>query len=139
MEVQRLVIDTDVLILLERRGKLEDLINVYEIYITFVTLYEYIRGLRKMGKTKRELNLIDGYLKKLFEVIWPTSRALLLASDIWSDLSKTGEILDDRDLLIGALCIDRGLPLWTLNRKHFERLSTYGLKLIDLSGSFLQG
>ena len=137
MEIQGVVIDTDVLILLEKRRKTEELINLYETYITFITLYEYIRGLRKKGKTKKELSLIDKYLKRIFEVIWPTNKTVLISSDVWSDLSDKGKILDDRDLLIGALCIEKNLPLWTLNRKHFERLSSYGLKLIDLSSRIL--
>jgi len=137
MEAQGIVIDTDVLILLEKRRKTEKLLNFYETYITFVTLYEYIRGLRKKGKAEKELNLIDKYLKKIFEVIWPTNKTLLIASNIWSDLSNKGEILEDRDILIAALCIERDMPLWTLNKKHFERLTQYGLKLIDLSSRIL--
>ncbi|MGQ4891736.1 MAG: type II toxin-antitoxin system VapC family toxin [Candidatus Njordarchaeia archaeon] len=137
MEIQGVVIDTDVLILLEKRRKTEELINLYETYITFITLYEYIRGLRKKGKTKKELSLIDKYLKRIFEVIWPTNKTVLISSDVWSDLSDKGKILDDRDLLIGALCIEKNLPLWTLNRKHFERLSSYGLKLVDLSSRII--
>ena len=136
MAVQRVVIDTDVLILLEKTQETEKLLSLYETYITFVTLYEYIRGLRKR-KTEKEINLIDKYLKKIFEVIWPTNKTLIIASNIWSDLSSKGEILEDRDILIGSLCIENNLPLWTLNKKHFERLKTYGLKLIDLSSRIL--
>jgi len=137
MEVQGLVIDTNVLILLEKGKKTENLLNLYEIYITFVTLYEYIRGLRKKGKTEEELSLIDKYLKKIFQVLWPTNKTLIIASSIWSHLSSMGEILDDRDILIGALCIENNLPLWTLNEKHFKRLVSYGLKLINLSKEVL--
>jgi len=130
MEIQGIVIDTDVLILLEKRKKIENLLNLYDVFVTFVTLYEYIRGLRKVGKNEEELIAIDRYLKKVFEVIWPTNKTLLIASRIWKELSDKGEILDDRDILIGALCIERNLPLWTLNEKHFKRLTIYGLELI---------
>ncbi|MHA1664427.1 MAG: type II toxin-antitoxin system VapC family toxin [Candidatus Njordarchaeales archaeon] len=109
---------------------MENLLNLYDVFVTFVTLYEYIRGLRKVGKNEEELIAIDRYLKKVFEVIWLTNKTLLIASRIWKELSDKGEILDDRDILIGALCIERNLPLWTLNEKHFKRLTIYGLELI---------
>jgi len=45
------------------------------------------------------------------------NEAVSVASKIWAELSGKGMKLDERDLLIGIMCISGGTPLWTLNKK----------------------
>jgi hypothetical protein len=56
--------------------------------------------------------------------------SLKVASTIYSDLRKRGELIEDPNLLIASICIANDLSLMTGNKKHFERLKRYGLKLI---------
>jgi len=56
--------------------------------------------------------------------------SLKVASTIYSDLRKRGELIKDPNLLIASICIANDLSLMTGNKKHFERLKRYGLKLI---------
>ena len=126
------MIDTDILIFIEKKRKTEELLEKYDMYITFVTLYEYIRGLKRRGKKSEEIEEIKSSLSKIFGVLWPTNETLMLASEIWAELADAGMLIDDRDLLIGALCIENKMPLWTFNIKHFERLTRFGLKILKV-------
>ena len=131
MEFQRVVIDTDVMIYLEKKKMIERFLEKYEIMITFISLYEYIRGLRRIGKGEELIRKVKKRIEDVFEVIWPSNETLIVASRVWNELSRRGLLLDERDLLIGAICIERNLPLWTMNLKHFERLKEYGLILFQ--------
>ena len=50
------------------------------------------------------------------------------ASEIFLDLRKRNKVIDFADLLIGSTALAHSIPLATLNKKHFERISD--LKLI---------
>jgi hypothetical protein len=56
---------------------------------------------------------------------------LKVASKIYAELRKKGEIIEDPDLLIASICIANNLPLITHNKKHFKRLEKFGLKVVD--------
>jgi tRNA(fMet)-specific endonuclease VapC len=45
-----------------------------------------------------------------------------IAAEIYADMRKTGQPMDDIDLLIAGTAIANGLILVTHNRKHFERI-----------------
>jgi len=125
----KIVIDTDVLIALVKARKLEDFLIRYEPYITIITLYEYVRGEVTIGI---EVDESKKSLEEAFNVLLLDNDAIKVASVIWSKLKSKGLLIDDRDLLVGAICISNNLPLWTLNKEHFERLTDFGLKMRDI-------
>ena len=45
------------------------------------------------------------------------------AAYVWATLRKTGQTIGDADILIAALCIERGYTLVTHNVKHFSTIS----------------
>lgn len=51
------------------------------------------------------------------------------SADTMRELKKAGQILDLRDLLIGASCMASNVPLLALNTRHFNRLENFGLRL----------
>jgi tRNA(fMet)-specific endonuclease VapC len=102
------------------RGK-EDLPDL-PCYISIVTLYEFIRGKADPIKTK-------ALAEDIFGVIPLDNKVIEEASIIWRKLRSKGELIDERDLLIGATSISRMLPLWTRNKKHFSKLEEHGLTL----------
>ena len=118
--VERVLIDTDVLIEYIK-GRLE--LPKLPIYISEITLYEYIRGTDKPSRYKK-------LLEESFPVIWIDNEILLKAVDIWIQL-KNETLIDDRDLIIGATAIVKNIKLYTLNKKHFDRLTKFGLKYYD--------
>ncbi|MCD6349090.1 MAG: type II toxin-antitoxin system VapC family toxin [Candidatus Korarchaeota archaeon] len=119
MKAGGVLIDTDVLIDIDK-GK-EDLPDV-PCFLSVITLYEFIRGKVDPPRAK-------ALLEDLCSVIPLDNEVFREASSIWSELRESGELIDDRDLLIGATAIAKDLPLWTKNEKHFSRLKKRGLVL----------
>ncbi|MGQ9722203.1 MAG: type II toxin-antitoxin system VapC family toxin [Candidatus Jordarchaeum sp.] len=124
----KIVVETDALINLEKIGKLEKFVEVYDACITAITEYEYIRGEIRAGVNPEESKKT---VEDAFEVLPLNNESISTASKIWAELSSRGEPLEERDLLTGAICISETTPLWTLNKKHFKRLEEFGLKLLD--------
>jgi len=129
--VERIVIDTDVLIFLRKEKMLRRITLFYDVSITWVTLYEFLRGLRYIGKSENEVARMKELLEKLYIILWPSNRTIRTLVNIWCDLRNKGRALDERDLFIGALCIENNLPLWTFNKRHFKMLEEYGLRLFE--------
>ena len=113
-----LLIDTDVLIESIRRGERP------EGCISVVTLLEFLRGVpsEERGEVKR-------LLESAFCVVQLDNDVIETYCKIYQDLRGRGELIGDADLLIGATAIARGLRLVTRNRRHYDRLMRYGLKL----------
>ncbi len=115
-----ILVDTDYLIEYVKGRKELPPSSIY--YISEVTVYEFIRGTRDPEEAKE-------ILEDMFSVIWADNEVLKLAASIWASLKEEGKSLDDRDIVIGAMAVTKGLKLLTLNERHFERLQKYGLEL----------
>lgn len=117
---KRVLIDTDILIDYYRR-KLE--LNPEDIYyVSEITAYEFMRGTRNIEEAKE-------ILEESFSIEWLNNRVMKKASEIWRDLKGKGQLVDDRDLMIGATAIERGFKLLTRNVAHYGKLRKYGLSL----------
>jgi len=117
----RILIDTDKLIDIEKG--VEELPE-YDCYVSIITLYEFIRGRKDFSTVKRLMEL-------LLNIISLDNKIILKATEIWRELRSKGELIDDRDLLIGTTAIVYNMPLFTGNRKHFNKLEKYGLKFYE--------
>ena len=124
------VIDTDVIIFLGKRDLLYKLPLFYEVYVTWVSLYEFLRGLKAIGKKIDEIGAIKQKFEKLFRLLWPSNKTIKLLCEIWDELRIKGRLIDDRDLFIGVMCIEHNLPIWTFNVSDFKHLEEFGLKII---------
>jgi predicted nucleic acid-binding protein len=116
-----IVVDTDVLIELMKGA--ED-IPEEPLAITTITLYEFLRG-------ARDVDTAASILTENFVVLTETPESIKLSARIWQDLKKEGAIVPDADIIIAGIAIANRLPLWTSNRKHFERFRRYGLVLYE--------
>jgi len=113
------LVDTDVLIdyVRGRRGLPEAV-----WYLSEITLYEFIRGSSDPGRAKE-------LLEEEFIVLFHDNEVIRSAAAIWRVLKAQGALVEDRDLLIAATAISKGLPLLTGNTKHFARFKEFGLRL----------
>jgi len=68
-------------------------------------------------------------VEEIFGIIPLDNKVIEKASILWRELKSKGEVMDERDLLIGATSISRMLPLWTRNERHFSKLKERGLIL----------
>ncbi len=89
--------------------------------ITEITFYEFIRGTRDVDEAKR-------VLEEGFVVLFHDNRINTTAAKIWVELKRSGEVLDDRDILIAATAIAKDVPLLARNVKHYKRLERFGLR-----------
>jgi predicted nucleic acid-binding protein len=89
--------------------------------ISTVVLYEV-----ELGTTRFHRELWDNLLGELTVIPFRDAMALV-ACEIKHQLKKQGNQIELADLFIAATAIANGLPLATLNRKHFDQIE--GLKL----------
>ena len=126
-------LDTSVMIDLLRGGDITEKLLKLEFIpaVTAVTVAELYMGER--GEEKLDLVLRR---LKFYPLDLESSR---LAGKIYKVLRRKGELIEFRDILIGAICIRHGIPLITKNVKHFKRLEEFGLAIISLDELVGQG
>jgi predicted nucleic acid-binding protein len=117
-------LDTDILI----DAFKSDVRKIIGYYTTCINLYEFLRGLAFIGKDLDEFKL---WIEINLNVLCIDNNSLKVASKIYAELRKKGEIIEDPHLLIASICIANNLPLITHNKKHFKRLEKFGLKVVD--------
>jgi tRNA(fMet)-specific endonuclease VapC len=124
MQGRDLCLDTSAFIeLYMDNSNIVEIIKKYdEICVTPITIFEF-------GKRKLPLVVNEDILKEHITI--PLEyRESILALEIFKDLVKKGDLIGDNDILIGAICIVNNIPLLTLNKKHFEKLKKFGLRLV---------
>lgn len=134
--MSRICLDSSVLISLEKSQiSAEDLRGQFpdaHFVITVISAYEQAYGayiLIKKGFQEKGRKILDGL--KGFKIYPLTSKSAFLAAEISTEQSLKGKKIQPRDLFIAAICIQNKLELLTLNPKHFQPLTSYGLKLHD--------
>lgn len=100
------------------------------ISLSMITYYEIVSGLRHRDAQKQ----LDQFLEFSSQnTILPlTQEAADVAANLYADLRKKGQPIDDIDLLIAGTAMANGLVVVTQNRKHSDRIM--GLEVEDWSG-----
>ncbi len=93
---------------------------------TYVNLYELYVGAYKSENPPREIANFAA-LKNRLLLLNLSEESVQLAGKIRAGLVKTGDIIEIRDLLIGAIAAVNGFSVKTNNMKHFSRIP--GIKL----------
>ena len=122
--IDQVVLDTDCLIQLEK-GDLtfvEPLKGVSSLLITSITVFEFAFG----DSFDENDNRLEDYVTIPFN-----KDDGLLAAKMMKELRKIGMEIEFRDVMIASICINNKIRLLTRNKKHFERLKEYGLRLVD--------
>ncbi|MGC2659983.1 MAG: type II toxin-antitoxin system VapC family toxin [Bryobacteraceae bacterium] len=117
-----IVADTDVLIdfltgAQPVKDQIANYINTDELQTTAVSCFELLSGAgeNKRGHAVRQLLESLGVL--------PLDRAAARhAADVRRKLDRTGQKIGMGDSLIAGIALAHGLPLFTRNRVHFERV-----------------
>jgi predicted nucleic acid-binding protein len=125
-----MVVDTNIFIeYLRAKDKLNTILlklpDKIEMSISSITVYELFMGVNT-EKKREEIQILTGDLNLLsFNYEIATKSA-----EIYNDLKYKNQLIEFRDIFIGATAIVNELPILTLNRKHFERIR--GIKIYDL-------
>ena len=95
--------------------------NEAEYALSSVTVFELLIGSRN---DDRLLGGIRGFILLDFDC-----EAAKIAAGIYRKLKEQGKLVDMRDVFVAAVCIKNDFELLTLNKKHFDRLKEFGLRL----------
>lgn len=123
MEYNRIIVGTSVFIeFLRKKNKTKsELFKIPDetiIMISSVTLFELFAGATDKNKWKDVKDLTDD----LF--IIPFDKEIAeVAAKIMNDLREKNKMNEFRDIFIAATAFKFGLPVKTINKKHFERVS----------------
>lgn len=122
--VRKICLDSDIVISLLNRDEptyasLQKLNATF--CITAITSFEVWCG---RNKPETIFDILESFQTLDFDT--HTGR---LAGDIFRKLKEQGNLIEMRDLFIGAICIKNNIELFTFNKKHFERLKEFGLIL----------
>ncbi len=110
-----LLIDTDVLIEAFNDKKFVELIKPFNPTVCTVVSIEAIQG----SKSKQEIKKIEKFISDNFERFSNTEEDLEKALELVRRYSSSSGILLG-DAIIGATAINRNLPLFTFNQRHFR-------------------
>lgn len=137
--MKKTLVDTDILSLFFRGNEnvkttFSKYLTKYEsINISIITYYEIISGL-KFRDSKKQLNSFLEFIE--YNKILPlTETSSTISTELYADLRKRGDPIDDIDLLIAGIAIANDLVLVTHNEKHFTRIDK--LELQDWSEEIL--
>ncbi len=97
-----------------------------EIRIPDVVYYEIYRGLL-VRDSKKLLSAFEDFCKQIGTVSISLAD-FKCAARIYADLRNRGEMIEDDDILIGAMAIDNNAILVTHNMRHFSRISGLSLE-----------
>lgn len=95
--------------------------NDADFSIPSIAYYEIKRGLLAKGATTKLARFTD--FADRIGITELTRSTLDIASQIYADLSKTGKIIEDDDIFIGASALEHGAILVTNNERHLGRIA----------------
>jgi predicted nucleic acid-binding protein len=122
LENRLIILDSDVVIDFftgnspEAEGVLK-LISQEEAALTVISVFELYAGI----EGKRRLGQIETFIKDLTILPLDVIEAAL-AGKIYTQVKSKGQLIGTHDILIAAVCLANGLPLYTKNVTHFSKI-----------------
>ena len=122
MDITRLCFDTSALIafLKNRRpgaDAVEMAVRDYTCYVTAITVYELMFGVRRAQRAIGEDALLG-----LMEILPLDNATARRCAEVHAALISRNEDIGIKDVLIGSICLQNDIPLLTLNERHFTRI-----------------
>ncbi|MGF1587602.1 MAG: type II toxin-antitoxin system VapC family toxin [Bacteroidales bacterium] len=129
--MNRALIDTDILTHFlkgdpEVIQNLNNYLDYYDVLeINLISYYEILSGLSAKNAFK-QISIFEDFVSE--NIILPlTEKSVKISAEIYGTLRKSGNKLDDIDVLIAGIAIENDMTLITNNVKHFSRIP--GLKI----------
>jgi predicted nucleic acid-binding protein len=122
LENRLIVLDTDVVIdfftgISPGAEGILKLISQEEAALTSISVFELYAGI----EGKRRLGQIETFIRDLAILPLDVIEAAL-AGKIYTQLKSKGQLIGTHDILIAAVCLANGLPLYTKNVTHFSKI-----------------
>jgi len=123
--MDKYLLDTDISVFYLRgkydiNRRLKEIIGYDNCFISEITIAELKYGAELSERPDENLRSVNEFAKKIG--VLPIFNSLDLYAKEKARLKKTGNMIDDFDLLIGCSAVKNGLILVTNNESHFERL-----------------
>jgi tRNA(fMet)-specific endonuclease VapC len=101
----------------------EHVVRELDCFVTVITTYELLFGVARARRQIGEETLLG-----VMQLLPLDDRAARRAALLHDELIRRNEDIGIKDVLIAAICLEHDLPLFTLNERHFRRVS--GLKVL---------
>jgi tRNA(fMet)-specific endonuclease VapC len=126
------ILDTDICIYwLKGNERIEKKIiqtGFANIFITVITECELYYGAFKSARREQNLSVIRE-LKRKIQTFHTSEGISYIYGELKSDLEKKGQTIDDADLLIASIVLEKNVTLVTNNMEHFKRIPV--LKVVN--------
>ena len=112
------------------RGRLnlqERVLPDEELAVTAISVGELVHGVYKSSQVDENMARLSVLLAAVI-VLPYDERAAAHFGRVKAQLEFAGDRLGDLDLQIASIALERGVPLVTHNRKHFERVPGLGIE-----------
>lgn len=128
------LIDTSVLVDAERRSGagLRAVTGGEDRAISVVTASELLHGVHRAADATVRMRRL-AYVERVIERLEPLPISMRVArahAEIWARLEADGALIGAHDLWIAATALAHGMPVATLNARHFERVP--GLQVLSV-------
>jgi len=118
-------LDTDIIIEYFRgneavKNKIATLAENDSLGLTWITVYEFFKGICASGKYNEE-DFLERIVNAsiMLEASYESSRT---GGEIYASLKKSGNLINDADILIASIVKEHGAVLITNNEDHFKRI-----------------
>lgn len=92
----------------------------HEVCTTDINVFELYYGVYKSELREKNIAAVKELISSM--TVFGTSReSMEISAKIFSELGKTGQILDLKDVLVAGICLANSCQIVTDNKKHFER------------------
>lgn len=130
--VKPALIDTDIISLYLRNHNIvkkhfkEYLINHHVINFSIISYYEILSGL-KYKDARKQLKSFREFSDNC-NLLAVSEASIEISADIYSDLRRKGQIIDDIDILIAGIALANNLIIVTHNVAHFNRIKNLAVE-----------
>jgi predicted nucleic acid-binding protein len=102
-----------------------------QLAVSLITLGEAHYGARKRKWGPPQTSHMLAFYQEMFDVVSLDDEIIAAEyGDLRASTESVGRPIADNDLWIAACASANGLPMATLNRRHFEPLTIFGLTLL---------
>lgn len=127
-----LLIDTSLLVALERDATQTDLLGNEDQAISVITVSELLHGVHRAhgAKQTRRRAFVEAILAA-FDAIPITEPVARIHAEIWARLSARGSLIGSHDLWIAATALSNGFGVATRDARDFQRVP--GLRVVSIT------
>ncbi len=124
--MKRCTLDTNIITAFLKKDlrvvrRVSDYLECFErLKINIISYYEILRGLKDLGNEEK-LRKFEEFVQEN-ELVSITKETVVKAAEIYADLKKQGNLIEDADILMASIAIVEDLALVTNNISHFQRI-----------------